>query len=281
MFDLRIKRNTVCPACHSIYMPTFQPGSVPPAYAKFCTNHPHPESAKCGEALLRQGNDGKATPIKPFVYHNFNDYVAGLLSRPDLEDAMDKSCDTLLEELKQPPTAYVRDIWQADFLREMKGPNGKTLFVNRGSEGQFLFSLNVDFLNIEGMRIRGSKTSVGLISMVCLDLPPEICYKLENMYVAGIVPGPKQPSITELNPYIEPLMDQLVQSWRRGTWFSCTTCHPSGQLTCSAIAAAVMDLPTTCHTSQLALFSSHHFCTVCQCYHVLNLDRIDHANWKE
>ena len=150
----------------------------------------------------------------------------------------------------------------------MKGPNGKTLFVNRGSEGQFLFSLNVDFLNIEGMRIRGSKTSVGLISMVCLDLPPEICYKPENMYVAGIVPGPKQPSITELNPYIEPLMDQLVQSWCRRTWFSCTTCHPSGQLTCSAIAAAVMDLPTTCHTSQLVLFSSHHFCTVCQCYHV-------------
>ena len=97
----------------------------------------------------------------------------------------------------------------------------------------------------------------------------------------GIVPGPKQPSITELNPYIEPLMDQLVQSWRRGTLFSCTTCHPSGQLTCSAIAAAVMDLPTTCHTSQLALFSSHHFCIVCQCYHILNLDRIDHANWKE
>lgn len=130
---------------------------------------------------------------------------------------MDKLCNALLEELKQPPTAYVRDIWQADFLREMKGPNGKTLFVNRGSEGQFIFSLNVDFLNMEGMRIRGSKTSVGLILMVCLDLPPEIRYKLENMYIAGIVPGPKQPSITELNPYIEPLMDQLVQSWHRGT----------------------------------------------------------------
>ena len=43
----------VCPAYHSIYMPTFQPGSVAPVYAEYCTNHPHPESAECGEALLR------------------------------------------------------------------------------------------------------------------------------------------------------------------------------------------------------------------------------------
>lgn len=67
---------------------------------------------------------------------------------------MDRSCDTLLEELKQPPTTHVRDIWQANFLRQMMGPDGKTLFINRGAEGRFLFSLNVDFLNIEGMRSR-------------------------------------------------------------------------------------------------------------------------------
>lgn len=129
--------------------------------------------------------------------------------------------------------------------------------------------------------VRGSKTSVGLISMVCLDLPPEIRYKPENIYVAGIVPGPKQPSMTELNSYIEPLVDQLEQSWYRGTQFSRTTHHPSGQLTCCAIAAAVMDLLATRHTSQLAPVTSHHFCTVWQCYHISNLNRTDHANWRE
>ena len=94
----------------------------------------------------------------------------------------------------------------------MKGPDGKTLFVDRGVKGRYLFSLNVNFFNIEGMCIHGAKISVGLISMVCLDLPPEICYKPEYMYVAGIVAGPNQPSLTDLNPYIEPLVDQMEQS---------------------------------------------------------------------
>ena len=39
--------------------------------------------------------------------------------------------------------------------------------------------------------------------------------------------------------------------------------------------------PCTSYISIGAIFSSHHFCTVCQCYHVLNLNRIDHANWRE
>ena len=79
-----------------------------------------------------------------------------------------------MEELNNPKTVYVGDVWQAEFLQEMKGPDGKTLFVVRGQEGRYLFSMNVDFCNIEGMRIQGAKTSVGLISLVCLNLPEEI-----------------------------------------------------------------------------------------------------------
>ena len=118
-----------------------------------------------------------------------------------------------MEQLEKPPVAHVRDIWQAEFLQEMKGPDGKTLFVDRGTEGRYLFSMNVDFLNIEGMHIRGAKTSVGLISMVCLNLPTEIRYKPKNMYMGGIIPGSNQPSLTKLNPYIEPLVNQLKSSW--------------------------------------------------------------------
>ena len=90
----------VCPACHCIYKPAFKTDSAVRVYTEFCTNHPHPESAECGERLLHRGSDGMETPIKPFVYHDFNDYLAGLLSHADLEDVMDRSCDTLMEELK-------------------------------------------------------------------------------------------------------------------------------------------------------------------------------------
>ena len=186
-----------------------------------------------------------------------------------------------MEQLEKPPVAHVRDIWQAEFLREMKGPDGKTLFMDRGTEGRYLFSMNVDFLNIEGMCIQGAKTSVGLISMVCLNLPTKIQYKPKNMYVGGIIPGPNQPSLTKLNPYIEPLVDQLKSSWHQGTQFSHTALHPLGRSTCCAVANIVTDLLAAHHVSGLAHFSSHHFCTVCQCYHVSTLSNIDHVNWKE
>ena len=162
----------------------------------------------------------------------------------------------------------------------MKGPDGQTLFVDRGTEGWYLFSMNVDFLNIEGMHIQGAKTSVGLISMVCLNLPTKIWYKPENMYVGGIIP-PNQPCLTKLSPYIEPLVDQLKSSWHWGTQFSHTALHSSGQSMCCALANVVTDLPTAHHVSGLVHFSSHHFCTVCQCYHVSTLSNIDHINWKE
>ena len=106
-------------------------------------------------------------------------------------------------------------------------------------------------------------------------------YKPKYMYVVGIVPGSNQPSLTDLNPYIKPLVNQMEQSWHRGTHFSLTAGHSSGWLTFSAIVATVMDLPAVCHTSQLASFSTHHSSTVFQCYHTLNLSRIDCINWKE
>lgn len=279
--DSRTTVYAVCPSCHFLYKPTFKIGSTIPVYAEICTNHPHLESSECGDRLLREGSDGKRMPIKPFVFHDFNDYVTSLLSRADLEEAMDRSCNTLMEELNNPKTVYVRDVWQAEFLREMKGPDGKTLFVVRGQEGRYLFSMNVDFCNIEGMRIRGAKTSVGLISLVCLNLPEEIRYKTENMYVGGIIPGPNQPSLTELNSYMEPLIDQLASSWHHGTRFSRTALHPLGRLARCGLANVVTDLPAARHVSGLAHYTSHHYCTVCQCSQTSTLSNIDHANWRE
>ncbi len=54
----------------------------------------------CGTLLLRKAADSNneasvSKPKKTFVYHHFHDYLAGLLSRKDIESLMDESCDTL------------------------------------------------------------------------------------------------------------------------------------------------------------------------------------------
>ena len=269
----------VCPACHCTYEPHFNHDSSIPIYPDRCSNRPKPDSETCDEPLLEaSGTHNTKKPIRPFVYHHFHDYLAGLLSRPDLEQLMDKSCDNLMDSLSQTQPAFIGDVFRAEFLRTFEGPKPGTLFVDRQGGGRYEFSLNVDFFAIEGMRVRGANTSAGIISLACLNLPLDIRYKPENMYL-GIIPPPNEPHLTEVNHYLRPLVNDMLDSWDRGIRFSRTALHPEGRMTNSAVVAAVMDLPAARKASGLAGPRSHFYCTVCQCFHQSTLGRTDFDNW--
>ena len=263
--------------CHCTYAPSYRAGSTIPTYPEYCTHYPNPGTL-CGESLLDTRPNGAPQPKKTFVYHDFNDYLASLLSRSDIESMMDRSCDDLITSLKSPPR-FVKTPFEAQFLREFGGPKAGQLFVDRGDEGCYAFALHVDFFNPEGMTIRGASTSSGIISMACLNLPLEIRYKPENIYLAGIIPGPKQPSLENLNHYIRPLITQLATSWEKGVRYSRTANYPQGRVTRSAIALAICDLPAARHLAALAGTGSHFFCSACSCYHKANYGRTDFEKW--
>ena len=271
----------VCPACHCTYKPHFNRNSLTPMYPERCVNKPQPESDECREPLLEAPADGSPTMklIKPFVYHHFHDYLAGLLSRPDLEQLMDEACDDVMESLSEPIPTFVGDIFEAEYLRTFEGPKPGTLFVDRQGGGRYAFSLNVDFFAVEGMRVRAASASAGIISLACLNLPPDIRFKPENMYVS-IIPPPKEPHLTEVNHYLKPLMDDMVPSWEKGIRFSRTALHPGGRTTHSAIVASVMDLPAARKTAGMSAATSHFYCSVCQCFHQQTLSNTDFNNWQ-
>ena len=52
--------------------------------------------------------------------------------------------------------------------------------------------------------------SVGAIYLVVLNLPREMRYKMENMILAGIIPGLKEPSLN-INSYLTPLVLELKE----------------------------------------------------------------------
>jgi hypothetical protein len=113
----------VCPACNCTYKPTTGLNSGHVRYPTKCFNSPIPENGPCDEPLLQLSHDGQLVPIKIFLYHHFHDYLAGLLSRPDLEALMDKPCDDLLASIGSPPH-IIKDVWDANFFRDFKGPSG-------------------------------------------------------------------------------------------------------------------------------------------------------------
>lgn len=273
--DGKMTTYAVCPKCHCTYKPQITRGSATMQYPKVCTNIPVPELGTCDEPLLQ----ADLKPIKTFEYYSFHDYLAGLLSRGDLESLMDQSCDDFRKSFQTPRPDFTTDILEADFARSFEGPTPGELFLDGGNEGRYAFSLNVDFFNIEGMRIRGASTSCGIISMACLNLPIDIRYKPENMYLAGIIPGPREPHLTELNHYIRPLIDDMFISWDQGVYISRTALCPDGRATRSAIFAAVNDLPGARKMAALANTGSHYFCTICQCYHKRNLGACNHGEW--
>ena len=192
---------------------------------------------------------------------------------------MDEACDDFHSASSQPLPEFVSDIWDAEFLRTFEGPTKDVLFVTRGKEGRYLSIFNYDLFNMEGMHVHGATTSCGLLSMVCLNLPPEICYKAENMYVAGIIPGPHSPKETQLNHYLWPLINDMEVSWHKGVKYLQMASHPEGRVTCSAIAIAAMDLPAAYAASQLAHATAHIYCTVCTSWDWQTLGRVDHNNW--
>lgn len=269
----------VCSSCHCTYGPHHAEGSTIPTYPDRCTHHPTPE-AECGQPLLEHGHDGVLRPKKIFVYHDFKDYLAGLLSRAHIEATMDQACDDLQDSINSPNPPLMKNAFEAQFLRQFCGPEPTSLFIDRGEEGRYAFALHVDFFNPEGMNLRGASTSCGIISMACLNLPSDIRYKPENMYLAGIIPGPKQPSLEHLNHYIRPLINDMVDSWERGINFSKTACYPTGRLARSAIVLAVCDLPAARHLACLAGTSSHFYCSACNCYHKTTYGRVDFESWE-
>ena len=254
----------VCPngKCHQTYRPTFEDDSPIPIYPKYCTHTEYQNDAPCGERLTRPRcikDIDIEVPIKTFVCFDFKDWFAGLLSRPGYEDHMDSAWRPKASE-----DGNMRDIFDGEYVRNFKGPDGKSFSLG-GEEGRYIFSLSVDFFNPYTNKQSGKKSSVGLISVVCLNLPPSMRYKPENMFLFGIIPGPKEPPLTALNHYLKPLVDDFIDFWETGVKFSQTYNYETGRLVRCALLLLVCDLPAARKTAGFASAAHEHFCSICHC----------------
>ena len=149
-------------------------------------------------------------------------------------------------------------------LQNFKGHDSKH-FSHEEDEGRYVFLLRVDFFNPLSNKQSGKKVSVGIISLVCLNLPPSICYKSEHMCLVGIIPGPHELLLMTLNHYLTPLVNNFLDLWDPGMWFSQTDGHKHGRLVCCTIVCLVCDLPAAHKTSSFGPANHSHFCAVCHC----------------
>lgn len=273
----------VCPkdTCHRTYKPTFENNSPIPIYPHHCSHRTYRNSHQCNEVLVRPRIVKGVViqvPIKEFVSFDFKDWVGGVLSRPNLETQMDTAWDSTVGE--KTLTDEMRDIFDGEVLRGFKGPDGKHFRLG-GNEGRYVFSLSVDFFNPLTNKQGGKKASVGVISLICLNIPPGLRYKPENMFLVGLIPGPKEPPLDSINHYLTPLVNAFLEFWEPGVWFSRTHGFPDGRLVRCALIAVICDLPAARKVGGFAAFSHEHFCSICHCTRKNNgYGDVDYTSWR-
>jgi hypothetical protein len=205
----------VCPnpKCHCTYKPIFKSNSPVARYPRFCSHKEFAKGRQCVELLRKTqvilGSEAQV-PIKSFVYFDFKDWVAGLTSQPGFEEQMDSAWKGATS-----PSDDMHNIFNGTFLQGFHGPDGKHFSLG-GGEGRYIFSLCVDFFNPYTNKQAGKKVSIGIISLVCLNLPPDLYYKPKNMFLAWIIPGPQEPLLTATNHYLSPLINNFLDFWELG-----------------------------------------------------------------
>ncbi len=270
----------VCPKhqCQSLHRAVYQ-GSPIPQYPMFCTNKPFDSSSECGTRITRPRRFGSAdaeVPIKRFIAFSFRDYVAELASRSGFEDRMDAAWKGSQGCNKSP--VEMHDVFDGEFLRDFKGRDGRR-FGLHPQEGRYVFSLSTDFFNPFTNKQAGKSISFGVISIVCLNLPVLMRYRPENMFLAGVIPGPKEPHLT-LHQYLSPIVDEFLELWDPGIRLSRTCKFPGGRLILCALILVICDLLAARKTIGYAACTHEHFCNVCDCTRsVQGYGRMDCNAW--
>ena len=241
-----ITRYASCPKCSASYPP--DPSRSDDPYPHTCTLS-ETDKGICGTPLVqrnilapeRKGDTPRVVyrAIRPYPYHSIKHWIASLFMKKVIEDTVETSWDNA-----PLPGQPFSDIMHSPALRQFLGPNGETPFsVQSNGELHLVFSLFVDWFNPHGNKKAGKSHSIGAIYLVCLNLPPHLRFRPEFVYLAGVIPGVKEPQLHELNHFLRPLVDELLELWHRGIYLKATANRPSGRLVYSAIIPLVCDLP--------------------------------------
>ena len=272
----------ICPTCNCCWKPSYDPISATPTYPTECTNRivGPSESTSCHTGLLVERN-GHFRPIKPFLTASFTDYLARSLSDAETEQLCDKACDDAMDALDDSPDRDMKNIFHAEFMKKFDGPTSGELFIDRGNKVRLAFAIHTDFFNPNGVRKRGNHDSIGIISLVNLNLPENIRLQPEHIYIAGIIPGPREPEKEEISHFMRPVIDECIVAWERGIHISKTaSCPDEGRDVEVAIIISVNDLPAARKVSGTAGHRSHFYCTICSCTGRETMYNSDFHTWK-
>lgn len=256
-----------CPRCSWLYLPVDSATGSP--YPLRCTNKGS-DGRPCNAQLVASrlvGNRVEWRAIRRFPYRDPSGFIANLYSRPGLEEML----DSRRADVRDP----CRDIWDAELLSNFPGPD-KLPFCTRG--GHLAFALAIDWFNPYKNLEAKKKWSIGAVYLVCLNLPPEERFKIENVCLLAIIPGPKEPALDAINIFLAPIVNSFTGLWNPGLWIPSTDKCPLGRTTSAIIAILVADLLGARHVTGFTYPTHSFFCSYCMLHRDF-MDVFDKSVW--
>ena len=267
-----------CPTCHCLY--TYNPGDSPdsllhPAITH-CTHQKTPQSTECGTNLwkvIEVGPRKRYAPRRKYLHQVLKHWVGRLLSRRGIEDHLDAPPHNTPHDDDAP----IHDIWLSKVFQALRDSAGRPFLPPPPGEGRLVFSLSVDGFNPYFNKAAGVVETTTGIWLVVLNLPPHLRHLPENVCFLGAIPG--KPSMEQINHYLKLVVDDLLEFWIPGVFFSRTYKYRAGRTFHGMLVPFVADMLAARQVvGQPISTTSHHFCTSCDLDYD-DIDVLDPAEW--
>ena len=195
------KGMVVCPKCFSVHDLEWQVHI--PSYRK-CVHRPspnHPQRtrrAACQAELFSETSAGNLVPEKVFSYIPLEVPLHNILSRPGILE----SCGAWKSRVStvSGDERLLRDIYDGNVIHEQAVQSDMT-----GTLPVFL-ALNVDWF--QPFTHTQSQYSVGAMYLSIANLPRESRFRIENMVLVRVIPGPNEPRL-HINSFLTSFIEEL------------------------------------------------------------------------
>ena len=232
--------------------------------------------ATCGEPLFNPVKiDGNARMVPQLQYHaqDLKQWVGWLLSRPVIEEEV-------LKVFRKPRKEQMEDMWDAGHLCKILLKKGERFLPGPIDETRLAFSFSMDSFNPYHMKEAKQTVSSTAIWLILLNLPSHLRYRPENMFLAGIIPGPRKPSLSDVNHSIKLLVDVLLEFFDPGVWYSHMAKHRHGRRVQAILIPVVSDMPAARQAGGFASPTATFFCTLCS-LKIQDIENLDKRTWPE
>jgi hypothetical protein len=173
--------------------------------------------------------------------------------------------------------AHVSDIHDSYIWAEFKGLDGKPF---TSWSGNLVFGLFINVINPYGNKNASKHALITFIVLVCMSFPYHMRFLPKNNFLVGISPGPKEPSLTQKNWILNPVVEQLKALWISCLTLSQTYFHPEGCDIHAALLHCFANLPALRRALGFPGHISNNFmCSFCETSKT-NIKNLDKLSWK-